>query len=195
MLVRDVMTPDPVTTRAGTTIKEALQLLTHHGVTSLPVVDATGRIVGVVSEADLIRDSLLPDPRVARTPTDVTVARPHQVDEVMSNHPVTVRTDTDLSSAVELMTSTSVKSLPVVDNRDRLVGIVSRSDVVHILARADTLIEREVDALLVSLGHLDWLVEVADGVVAVSGPRGASERALAHLAAHTVPGVVDVRIT
>ena len=117
------------------------------------------------------------------------------VEEVFTPMPVTVRAHDDLSRAIELMTTTSVKSLPVVDERDRVVGMVSRSDVVKLLARADSVIEGEVDELMRSLGHGDWLVEVHDGVVEVTGPGDRSERSLAQLAANTVPGVVEVRVS
>lgn len=195
MLVKDVMTAAPVTTRADASVKEALMLLSHNGVTSLPVIDRTGRILGVVSEADLIRDAVPLDPRARVTPADSPgISPPHNVAEVMTTHAVTVHVNTDLASAVELMTSTSVKALPVVDGRDRVVGVVSRSDVVDMLARADTTIAHEVDALLESLGHNDWLVEVHDGVVDVNGPDSLSERSLADVAARTVAGVVEVRV-
>ena len=195
MFVQDVMTRDPLTVRTGSTVKEALVLLAHHGVTSLPVVGSGRRICGVVSEADLIRESVARDPRVQETPLDdCAVTPPRTVDEVFTPHAVVVHPDDDLATAVELMTSTSVKSLPVVDRKDRVVGIVSRSDVVRMLARADATIEGEVDELLRSLGYPNWLVEVHDGVVEVTGPAGPSEGALARTIAGTVPGVVDVRV-
>ena len=195
MFVQDVMTKDPVTVETGTSVKEALVLLARHGVTSLPVVGSGRRIRGVVSEADLIRESVARDPRVQETPIEgCAVDPPRTVDEVFTPHAVAVHPDDDLATAVELMTSTSVKSLPVVDRKDRLVGIISRSDVVRLLARADSSIEGEVDELLRSLGYPNWLVEVHDGVVEVTGPVGPSEAALARTVAGTVPGVVDVRV-
>lgn len=195
MFVQDVMTAHPVTVEMGTSIKEALVLLARHGVTSLPVVSSGRRVRGVVSEADLIRESVARDPRVQEAPIEsCAVSPPRTVDEVFSPHAVVVHPDDDLAVAVELMTSTSVKSLPVVDRHNRLVGMVSRSDVVRLLARADTDIEGEVDELLRSLGYPNWLVEVHDGVVEVTGPAGPSEGALARTVAGTVPGVVDVRI-
>jgi CBS-domain-containing membrane protein len=195
MFVQDVMTTDPVMVRTGTSVKQALVLLDRHGVTSMPVVGSGRRIRGVVSEADLIRESLARDTRVQETPLEGRAATPPRtVDEVFTPHAVVVHPDDDLATAVELMTSTSVKSLPVVDRKDRVVGIVSRSDVVRLLARADSTIEGEVDQLLRSLGYPNWLVEVHDGVVAVTGPVGQDEGALARTVAGTVPGVVDVRI-
>jgi CBS domain-containing protein len=195
MFVQDVMTADPVTVEVETSVKDALVLLARHGVTSLPVVGPGSRIRGVVSEADLIRESVARDPRVQEMPIEgCGVVPPRTVQEVYTPRAVVVRPDDDLATAVELMTSTTVKSLPVVDRHQRLVGIISRSDVVRLLARADSSIEGEVDELLRSIGYPNWLVEVHDGVVDVTGPEGESEGALARTVAGTVPGVVDVRV-
>jgi CBS-domain-containing membrane protein len=195
MLVQEVMTPDPVTVRLGTSVKDALALMARHSVTLLPVVTGSGRVRGVVSEADLIRERVSPDQRLHEIPLEPSTLSPaHVIDEVMTPHVVSVEPDTDLSVAVELMTSTSVKSLPVLDERGDILGIVSRSDVVRLLARADSTLEREVDSVLTSLGHADWLVDVHDGVAEVSGPAGSSERSLARLAARAVPGVIEVRV-
>ena len=195
MLVREVMTPHPVTVHPGTETKTALRLLDEHAVTSMAVVEEDSRIVGVVGEADLVREALPPDPRAHMIPPagDPRPARPHTVGEVMNPHPVAVHDDTDLSEAVELMTSTAVKSLPVVDGRRRVVGMVSRRDVVHLLARDDERIERQVDELYREAG-LDWLVRVDDGTVTVAGPDDRSSRAIAISLASTVAGVTDVRI-
>ena len=195
MLVREVMTPYPVTVHPGTETKTALRLLDEHAVTSMAVVDEDSRIVGVVGEADLVREALPPDPRAHMIPParEPRPARPHTVGEVMNRHPVAVHGDTDLSDAVELMTSTAVKSLPVVDARRRVVGMVSRRDVVHLLARDDERIERQVDELYREAG-VDWLVRVDDGTVTVDGPDDRSSRAIAISLASTVAGVTDVRI-
>ncbi|CAI9407604.1 CBS domain-containing protein [Nocardioides sp. T2.26MG-1] len=195
MLVQDLMTPEPMTVRPSTTVKEALSRLAQYGITCMPVVDGSGRLQGVVSEADLIRDIVAPDPRAQERPVSVEpVFPPRTVEEVYTRHPVSVRMQDDLARAVDVMTSTAVKSLPVVDDEGHLVGVVSRSDVVQVLARADDTIAADVDELLASLGHTDWLVEVSDGIVNVSGPAGEPERALAQVVAHTVPGVIEVRV-
>ena len=193
MLVNELMTPNPVTVRTDTPVKDALQRMSEHGVTSLPVVTHRGRVCGVVSEADLIRDRVAPDQRLHEIPLPGDRIGPSRlIEEVMTPHAITVEPHTDLAVAVELMTSTSVKSLPVVDSNAQVVGIISRSDVVKLLARSDKTLGTEVDALLRALGHADWLVEVHEGVVEVSGPTDSSERALAALAARSVPGVVDI---
>ena len=118
----------------------------------------------------------------------------HLVDEICTRSVVTVRPDDDVATAVELMSSTGAKSLPVVDDDRCLVGIVSRSDVVAALARADSVVAADITAILDSCGHGDWSVEVDDGSVRIIGPSGAAEHSLAHTVAHTVAGVVDVHI-
>ncbi|SDD90779.1 CBS domain-containing protein [Nocardioides lianchengensis] len=194
MLVTDVMTREVVTVRRDATVKETLGLLASYRVTALPVVDDDGRLVGVVSEADLIRESVPSDPRTHLGPLPAAPHPPRRVDEVFTPRPVTVRPYDDLAVAVELMTTTSVKSLPVVDELGRVAGVVARSDVVRMLARADGVIEAELDDTYRSLGHPDWLVTVTDGSVEVVGPMGGGERSLAEVVARTVPGVVEVRV-
>jgi CBS domain-containing protein len=195
MLVREVMTPHPVTVHPGTETKTALRLLDEHAVTSMAVVDGDSRIVGVVGEADLVREALPHDPRAHMIPPaeHPRPARPQTVGEVMNRHPGAVHGDSDLSDAVELMTSTAVKSLPVVDGRRRVLGMVSRRDVVHLLARDDQRIEQQVDKLYREAG-VDWLVRVDDGTVTVQGPDDRSSRVIAISLASTVAGVTDVRI-
>jgi len=195
MLVHEVMTSPARTVRAETPIKEALALLDEHTITALPVVDEHGRIQGVVSEADLIRDALLPDARrhLSYSLTPTTVLPPHEVGEVMTPHVLTVESDADLAEAVDVMTTTGVKSLPVVDHHQVVVGVVSRRDVVRVLARPDVTIEADVDELFRSLG-LEWLAEVRDGVVTITGPEGPETRGVANVVAGSVPGVTGVRV-
>jgi CBS domain-containing protein len=194
MLVRELMTPHPVTVTPATTVKAALVLLAEHGITSMPVLDTRG-LVGVVSEADLIRDLVREDPRAHELPVDDPWHdRPGTVAEVMTPHAVAVHPDTELATAVELIVSTTVKSVPVVD-RGEVVGMLSRSDVVRVLARADEQLAHEVDAMLVSVGLSDWVADVADGRVVLTGPEHSTDQALARLVAGTVPGVVEVAAT
>ena len=195
MFVHQVMTPDPVTVRAGTTVKAALRLLDENEISSMPVTDGRGRIQGVVSEADLIRDLVGPDQRLHEIPVEAPPTVEHTyVDEVMTTHAVTVRPDTDLAEAVELVTSIGIKCLPVVDADNRVVGVVSRRDVVRMLARTDDLLEQDVDDMLVTAGYGNWLVDVSEGVARVSGPETARERSLARVLVRAVPGVVAVTI-
>jgi predicted transcriptional regulator len=194
MLVHELMTRSPVTVQPATHVKEALGMLDTHAITSMPVVDADGRIVGVVSEADLVREAVAQDPRAHMMPSgEPPLESPRTVAEVMSRHPLTVTADTDLAEAVDLLTSSAVKSVPVVDERGRTVGMLSRRDVVHALARTDDRIEAELDELFRELGGT-WSVTVDEGRVTVEGVADAQARALAETAAATVTGVRSVHV-
>ena len=193
MLVHEVMSAPAITVSPQTFTRAALKMLDEYGITAMPVVDADGAIVGVVSEADLVRDEILPDLRSHMIPVSITDwGPPQRVGDVMSTHVLAVSSSTDLADAVDLMTSTVVKSLPVVDD-GRVVGVVSRRDVVHLLARRDDSIRVELEDLVRSEGA-DWVVEVTDGVVHVVGPADVHERRIAEVLAGSVPGVVAVRV-
>jgi CBS domain-containing protein len=193
VLVREVMTPRPVTVTPETSTKDALRLLDRHSITAMPVVGPGGVVIGVISEADLVRDALPADPRAHMLPDTAEQENSSTcVGDVMTRHPVTVRGDLDLSEATDLITSTAVKSVPVVDG-SRLVGMLSRRDVVHALARTDSDIEGQLDDLYRTLG-VDWTVDVRDGAVTVEGPVDAKSRALAQTAAGTIPGVMSVTV-
>jgi len=192
MLVKDVMTTAVLTVDADESVTAALRLMSDHHVTSLPVTRVdSDLLVGIVSEADLLRARLAHDPRAHMVPHPQGRHLPVSVAQVMSR-PMTVAPGTDLSEAVELMVSTAVKSLPVVD-RDRLVGIVSRSDVVHVLARPDEDVHRDVVGLLADAG-LRCQVEVADGIVSLLAPQDPSQAPAMSAVAGSVPGVVAVQV-
>jgi CBS domain-containing protein len=192
MLVREVMTSPAITVREDATIREAARVLDAHSVTAVPVVDGGDHVVGVVSEADLVRDMLLPDSRRhMETPPASESRPPRLVSEVMTRMPVTVSSGDDLEDAVELMTSTTVKSLPVIDH-GRLQGMLSRRDVLRVLARADHVIEADVNELF-RADEMDWVATVDDGVVEVTGPRDGPERRVAEVLARSVAGVTGVR--
>lgn len=194
MLVREVMSAPAITVTAQTLTRRALKMLDEYGITAMPVVDADGGVVGVVSEADLVRDEILPDPRARMTPVRISEwGPPQRVGDVMSTRPLAVSSGTDLVDAVDLMTSTVVKSLPVVDD-GRVVGVISRRDVVRLLARRDEVIAAELADLIRSEGA-GWVVEVTDGVVHVHGPVDEHERRIAEVLAGSVAGVVAVRVT
>jgi CBS domain-containing protein len=192
MLVQEVMSSPVHTATPKTSVKEALRILDDHAITALPVVDATGRLVGVVSEVDLLWGALRSDQRRHELPMRDDLDLPHLVGDVMTHHPITVEPSTDLADAVDIMMSTAIKSLPVVEE-GTIVGIVSRRDVVHALARSDDEIRAEVDDLLRRV-EVQWLVDVMDGVVVVDGPETDSQARLATAVAATVAGVVGVEV-
>jgi CBS domain-containing protein len=192
MLVRDVMTTRVVTVRADARVKQAIQLLDDHQITAMPVVDGEGRLVGVVSEADVLRDALMPDRRAHEIPSHAEGrTKLLIVGDVMTRLPMSVTADADLAAAASVLVDTAIKSLPVIDEEGRVVGVVSRRDVIAVLAKRDPLIEAEVDELLRS-AEVDCEVEVLDGVVRLDGPAEPHEREIARVLAGTVPGVVGV---
>jgi predicted transcriptional regulator len=193
MLVREVMSSPAITVSAQTLTREALKMLDEYGITAMPVVDALGGLVGVVSEADLVRDEILPDPRAHMIPVSIAEwGPPQRVGDVMSTHALTVSGNADLADAVDQMTSTVVKSLPVVDD-GRVVGVISRKDVVHLLARGDDSIRAELEDLVRTEG-VDWAVDVIDGVAHIRGPADQHEQRIAEVLAGSVSGVVGVRV-
>jgi CBS domain-containing protein len=193
MLIRDLMTTPAVCVTAATSIGQALRLLDERKITAMPVVDAAGIVVGIVSEADLVQDASLLDDRVptatVRTTTDTP---PRRIADVMSHLVATVDVDDELDVAIDLMWSTMVKSLPVLDH-GRVIGMISRSDVIHLLAGRDDRIRAEVREII-QTENPAWQVDVHDGVVTVTGPADPHERKLAGVLAGTIRGVVAVRV-
>ena len=194
MLVHDVMTREPATVTPTSHLKEAATVLAAHHISVLPVVDEHGRICGVVSEADLIHDAFPPDARTRLLPRQRAHRAAVFVSEVMTSPAITVHESTDVADVAELMTTRSLKSLPVVDDHQKIVGMVSRSDLMRVRARSDDLLAQDVEALLASIGHRDWKVGVHDGVVDIDGPSTTLDRSIAEVAAQTVTGVVAVEV-
>jgi CBS domain-containing protein len=133
MLVRDVMTSPAVTIRPVDEVAEAARILDRLSLTSLPVVEHNGRLVGIIGEADVIGRLTTAQERRSGTHRRVDVPR---VRDAMTHRVLTVTADDDLAQVVGLMTGTTLKSLPVLLH-DRVVGVVSRRDVVRALARGD----------------------------------------------------------
>jgi CBS-domain-containing membrane protein len=192
MLIRDVMSSPAVTVTADTPIKDALVLLDEHEITTMPVVDRAGGLVGIVSEADLLRDAA-PLTATARTPVRVTtVTPPRRIGESMTHQVVSVMADDDVEEAVDLLTSTVLKSLPVLLH-GRVVGVISRRDLIHALATSDQRIRQEVQTLLLGESS-EWSAQVTDGIVTISGPYDDRQRRVAEILAGTIPGVVAVYV-
>lgn len=194
MLVKDVMTPDPITVLPNVGLKAAITKLAFAGITSMPVVDEQRHVCGILSEADVI-GYLADDPRAHERPITMRpVVPPRTVDDVCTHAPLCIRPHDDVTTAVAMMAAQGFKSLPVVDDEHRLLGMISRSDVLRALARDDEAIALDISRLFDQLGHAAWTVSVSSGRVEVAGPADAGERSLAHAVSRTVPGVVDVRL-
>jgi CBS domain-containing protein len=179
MLVKDIMNARPVTVRTDQPVGAVARLLARHAVTALPVVDESGRIVGVISEADVIARGRLADP----------------VGEAMSRVVALVHPETEVAELRDVLTRTGVKSLPVVDAADQVVGVVSRSDVVRALAHDDEKLEEDVADVLAHARVSGCQVHVRNGIVQLTGLDATDGPRLASVldAVVATPGVVAVR--
>lgn len=190
------MTSPAITVTPETHCKDAAALLVQHEISALPVVDSSGRLVGLISEADLLLLEAVPDPRSQATPLPArTEPLPRRVDEVMTPEVYTVDEDTDLGVVAQRMLEANVKRLPVMRG-DRVVGVVSRHDLVKVIARSDEDVQAGVRSALSEEGlRLTSLgVHVRDGVVELTGDGDRQTLRLAEILARSVPGVLDVRV-
>jgi CBS domain-containing protein len=196
MRAKDVMTSPAITVKPETRCKDAAALLVRRRISALPVVDASGRLVGLVSEADLLPLEATPDPRSQATPLPArTMPLPQTVNEVMTPEVYTVDEDTDLGIVAQRMLDANVKRFPVLRGH-RVVGVVSRHDLVRVIARTDQEVEECVKTALVDEGmRLTSLgVHVRDGVVELTGNCDGPTLRLAEILARSVPGVLDARV-
>jgi len=195
MRAKDLMTTPVVTVRPDTPAKEAARLLASRGFTALPVVDAD-TLLGVVTEADLIDGRILPDPRslIGDDPPPPSEPRAHLVADGMTSDPVVVASTTDAVEVARVMLERHLRTLPVVDD-GRLVGIVTRRDLLRTIARHDRDIAQDVRHRLAIACRGSWNVDVTDGVVTLSIDRAdASEPHVAQVVAAALPGVLGVHL-
>ncbi|MFD8141538.1 CBS domain-containing protein [Streptomyces sp. NPDC059708] len=165
--VADLMTDEVVSVSPGTAVKEVAKILAQHDISGVPVLDDEDRVVGVVSQTDVLALTP-PGPHARGTPQ----ATSPTAGEIMSAPAVTVRAEATAADAARLMTRRGVERLPVVDVEDRLVGIVTRRDLLRMFLRPDAEIRRRIEDILtdvldVPAGDVD--VHVVDGIVALNG--------------------------
>lgn len=213
MRAHQIMTRAVVTVTPDSTILEAADIMLKHHVSGLPVVDAAGKLVGIVSEGDFIRRSEIGTQRKRSRwlkflmGTDATqYVREHgrKVSEVMTRDPLTIAEDATLEEIVNAMEANGIKRMPVM--RDgKLVGIVSRANLLHAVAS----LAREIpdptadddhirSRIIQALEKHDWSpfglnVIVRDGIVHLSGVITDEEsRHAAIVATENVSGVKKV---
>jgi CBS domain-containing protein len=194
MQARDIMTSPVVSVTPDMTVKYAAKLLSDNGFTALPVLDADGRLIGVVTEADLVRDRF---PRDARHRGD---AGPPEspagtVGGVMTTPAVGMGVGTDVADLVRVLLDDRIRSMPIVDDA-HVVGVVTRRDLVRALARDDAVISADVrHQLSIYGGPQRWTVEVHDGAVeVVDAFDDETDRHVATVLAQAVPGVTAVHV-
>ncbi len=202
--VESVMTAEVITARLSSPFRELVRLLEQHRISALPVVDDTGRLVGIVSEADLLVKEGYP--HGAADAGLVDAIRHHGrlgkaagtcAAQVMTEPVITVPLGTSVANAARLMVRLGVKRLPVVDAQGKLAGIVTRSDLLKMFLRPDPAIrwqvEHEVVCNRLGLAPGSVQVEVCGGVVALRGEverRSQVPALVRHVQA--VEGVVEV---
>ncbi|MGO4457106.1 CBS domain-containing protein [Streptomyces sp. M-16] len=185
--VDDVMTHAVISVDQGTAFKDIVETLRMWNVSALPVLAQDEQVVGVVSEADLLLK-----------PQDTDTAHDTTAEKLMTRPAVTVTKDATIPSAARLMARGHLKRLPVVDGDGRLVGVVSRGDLLKVFLRPDEDIGAEIRELiayqLIPHGSAEVHVHVANGITYLNGslPDPAMEDVVVR-AAGTVPGVVDVK--
>ena len=176
--VRDVMTTRVIAVRGDTSFKEMTAMLGSSQVSGFPVIDRAGKVLGVVSETDmLIKEAdRASHPEVfagLRRSRDLQKAAGVTAAELMTSPPVTIGPEEPVQHAAFLMYDRAVKRLPVVDEAGHLVGIVSQVDVLSIFSRPDEEIRREVTDLVTQPNFLmdpeDLEVTVEDGIVTLTG--------------------------
>ena len=201
--VQDVMSSDVATVREDTPYREIIDVLAARRVSAVPVVDDARRVLGVVSEADLLHKvEFLGQPqerRVFESPRRRAArikARAQVAADLMTAPAVTTSPHTSLVAAAKTMSRERVKRLPVVDDLGKLVGIVSRGDLLKVHLRPDSDIHWDVvyEVLHRILGVFDGVeVSVDDGVVRLTGQLDRrSSVEIAERLAMQVSGVVDV---
>ncbi|MFE7812275.1 CBS domain-containing protein [Streptomyces sp. NPDC057433] len=202
-LVGDLMTSAVVSVRQDTGFKDVAERLTEHDITAVPVVDEQGHPVGMVSEADLLRtQESQADPGGHLTtahllPAERAKAHALTAEGLMSSPAVTARPQWSVVEAARAMARHHVKRLPVVDDADRMVGIISRGDLLRVFLRRDITICEEItrDVFTRTLGLSPGAVtvQVSDGRVTLSGT--VPQESLIPIAvrlSESVDGVVDV---
>jgi CBS domain-containing protein len=205
MRIQDVMSTNVLTVRSTTPLKEAAFILAEHHISGLPVVDADGHVVGVLSEGDILfKESGVPEKpslfeRLLAAPAtglELKLAA-RTAGESMSAPALTIGPKRSVSEAANLMIDNGVNRLPVVDDDGKLLGIVTRADLVRAFVRSDEDVARDIREEVIR--RTLWIepdaikVEVRDGEVRLSGEvetKGDAE--LIPSFVQRVPGVISV---
>jgi CBS domain-containing protein len=201
--VRDVMTTHVVAVKKPASFKEMIVRMRKSRVSAFPVVDDAGRVIGVVSQADMLnKEADLATG--AGTLASILRFRDHDkaagttAAELMTGPPVTVSPDAPLAEAARLMRDRRVKRLPVINATGHLIGIISRADVLSVFTRPDAEIRREAAEEVVAecfmMDSRRPTVTVHDGIVTLTG-RPETDQAGRDLVAaiQHIDGVIAVR--
>jgi CBS domain-containing protein len=146
--IADVMSRDPIVVKPETSLKEAIKILAERRISGLPVIDDTGKLVGVISETDLMwqetgvtppayimfLDSVIYLQNPATYERDLHKALGQTVGEVMSKNPITISPDKLLPEAARILNDRKIHRLPVLDSSGQVIGILTRGDIIRAMA-------------------------------------------------------------
>ncbi|NEP55211.1 MAG: CBS domain-containing protein [Moorea sp. SIO3C2] len=142
------MTRDPIVVQPQTPIKEVIKIIAEQSISGLPVVNEAGKLVGVISETDLLWQETGVEPPVyimfldsviylenpARYDQELHKALGQTAGEVMTGHPMSIKPDQPLRKAAKLMQEKSIRRLPVTDEAEQVIGILTSGDIVRAMA-------------------------------------------------------------
>jgi CBS domain-containing protein len=178
--IRDVMTQEVATVDEHALFKDIATLIAEHRVSAVPVLDREGRVLGIISEADLILKEEFPEGpeggrlfQGRRQREDRAKAASDTAAELMTAPAITIGPDATIAEAAKLLHRNGIKRMPVVDPAGPLLGIVSRADLLKVFLRPDADIAREIRQEV--LVRAMWMdpdtvgVDVRDGVVNLTG--------------------------
>jgi CBS domain-containing protein len=221
MHAKDVMTPNVTTVDPDTTVQDLAKLLSDRGISGAPVVDAAGRMVGIVSEGDLLHRAELGTERrddrrrswwldhfASDLARDYVKSHGRTVKDIMTRDVVTITEDSDLADVATLLETKRIKRVPVIRD-DKIVGIISRANLVRALVATPGAAvasgtggdDRAIRArLLAELGRQEWAriwpqdIIVSDCVVHLwfSSDEPEEKRQAVRVAAENIPGVRGV---
>ena len=217
MRAADLMTRNVVTVDEEASVEEAAALMLRHRVSALPVLDRSGKLVGIVSEGDLMRRAELGTERErswwlelitanSDLAEDYVKAHGRKVGEVMTRKPITASPNTPINEIAVLLEEHAIKRVPILD-RGKLVGIVARANLLQALAGLklaapaskagkDAEIREEILARLSGAPWRPWLLNVTvhDGIAELWGiANGMEAKTAAGVTPENAPGVVSVK--
>jgi CBS domain-containing protein len=212
MRARDIMTKTVRIADVTTPIHKIAQAMVRHRISAIPIVDRHRKVIGIVSEADLLRRvesgtdrrrpswlAFLIDPRTRAK--EYAKSRGRQARDVMTRTVISVKPNTDVAAVADLMEKSAVKRIPVVDAQNRLVGIITRRDLIAAVARGPGKMKRSTDADISAalrerirantrMGETLINFAVTKGRVELSGlAPSEEERDAVRVMAETTPGV------
>ena len=149
--IGEVMSPNPITVKPETALQDAIKLLAENRISGLPVVDDTGKLIGVISESDLmwqesgveappyimLLDSIIYLQNPARHEKEIHKALGQTVGEVMSDTPISLKADQSLREASHIMNDKKIRLLPVIDTENHhVIGILTQGDIIRAMANS-----------------------------------------------------------